>query len=46
MAKTIFEQMDGTYTMQGDYCLPDLTLPYHLKKNAPSACGDSDGYGT
>ena len=26
MAKTIFEQMDGTYTMQGDYCLPDLTL--------------------
>lgn len=27
MAKTIFEQMNGTYTMQGDYCLPDLTLP-------------------
>lgn len=27
MAKTIFEQMDGTYTLQGDYCLPDLTLP-------------------
>ena len=27
MAKTIFEQMCGTYTMQGDYCLPDLTLP-------------------
>lgn len=27
MAKTIFEQMDGTYTMQDDYCLPDLTLP-------------------
>lgn len=27
MAKTIFEQMDGTYTMQGDYCLPNLTLP-------------------
>ena len=26
MNKTIFEQMDGTYTMQGDYCLPDLTL--------------------
>ena len=26
MAKTIFEQMDGTYTMQGDYYLPDLTL--------------------
>lgn len=27
MAKTIFEQMDGTYTMQGDYCLPNLILP-------------------
>lgn len=26
MAKTIFEQMGGTYTMQGNYCLPDLTL--------------------
>lgn len=27
MNKTIFEQMGGTYTMQGDYCLPDLTIP-------------------
>ena len=27
MAKTIFEQIGGTYTMQGDYYLPDLTLP-------------------
>ena len=27
MAKTIFEQTGGTYTMQGDYCLPDITLP-------------------
>lgn len=27
MAKTIFEQMGGTYTIQGDYYLPDLTLP-------------------
>ena len=25
--KSIFEQMNGTYTMQGDYCLPNLTLP-------------------
>ena len=25
--KTIFEQTGGTYTMQGDYCLPNLTLP-------------------
>lgn len=27
MAKTIFEQTGATYTMQGDYCLPNLTLP-------------------
>ena len=27
MIKIIFEQTGGTYTMQGDYCLPDLTLP-------------------
>ena len=27
MAKIIFEQMGGTYTMQSDYCLPNLTLP-------------------
>lgn len=27
MAKTIFEQTGGTYTMQGDYGLPNLTLP-------------------
>ena len=27
MAKTIFEQTGGTYTMQGDYRLLDLTLP-------------------
>ena len=25
--KTLFEQVGGTYTMQGDYCLPDLELP-------------------
>ena len=27
MAKTIFEQMGGTYTQVGDYYLPDLKLP-------------------
>ena len=32
MAKTIFEQMGGTYTMQGDYYLPDLTLPPKEKR--------------
>lgn len=26
MAKTIFEQMGGTYTQVGDYLLPDLVL--------------------
>lgn len=26
MAKTIFEQMGGTYTQIGDYLLPDLNL--------------------
>ena len=27
MAKTIFEQLGGTYTQVGDYLLPDLKLP-------------------
>ena len=25
--KSIFEQLGGTYTRQGDYCLPDVCLP-------------------
>ena len=25
--KSVFEQSGGTYTMQGDYRLPNLTLP-------------------
>lgn len=32
MNKTIFEQMGGAYTMQGDYCLPNLTLPPEEKR--------------
>ena len=32
MVKTIFEQTGGTYTMQGDYCLPNLTLPPEEKR--------------
>lgn len=32
MTKIIFEQMGGTYTMQGDYRLPDLTLPPEEKR--------------
>ena len=27
MAKTIFEQTGGAYSMRGDYCLPALILP-------------------
>lgn len=33
MKKTIFEQMGGTYTLQGDYYLPNLALP--AEKNKP-----------
>ena len=33
MEKTLYEQMGGTYTMQGDYCLPDLTL--HTEEEHP-----------
>ena len=25
--KSIFEQIGGTYTLQGDYCLPNISLP-------------------
>lgn len=32
MKKTIFEQMGGTYTLQGDYYLPNITLPAEENK--------------
>ncbi len=32
MAKTIFEEMGGTYTLVGDYYLPDLKLPEEEKQ--------------
>ena len=32
MAKTIFEEMGGTYTQIGDYLLPDLKLPKEEKQ--------------
>ena len=32
--KSIFEQIGGTYTMQGDYRLPNLTLPAEERHNA------------
>ena len=25
--ESLFEQLGGTYTRQGDYCLPDVCLP-------------------
>ncbi len=31
MAKTIFEEMGGTYVRQGDYFIPCLTLPAEKK---------------
>ena len=34
MAKTIFEEMGGTYVRQGDYFLPCLSLPTE-KENKP-----------
>lgn len=33
MEKTIFEQMGGTYTLQGDYYLPNLALPAEENKS-------------
>ena len=33
MAKTIFEEMGGTYTKTGDYILPTLTLPPEEKRH-------------
>ena len=32
MEKTIFEQMGGNYTLQGDYYLPNLSLPAEENK--------------
>lgn len=32
MAKTIFEEMGGTYERQGDYLIPRLTLPGKKEK--------------
>ena len=40
MAKTIFEEMGGTYARQGDYFIPCLTFPAE-KKISLSAYGDS-----
>ena len=34
MNNTLFEQFGGTYTQQGDYLLPNLTLPAEEEKEA------------
>ena len=39
MAKTIFEEMGGTYTQVGDYLLPDLKLPEEEKQANIGVCG-------
>ena len=39
MAKTIFEEMGGTYTQVGDYLLPDLKLPEEEKQTNISVWG-------
>ena len=30
--KSLFEQLGGTYTRQGDYCLPNVCLPPEEKR--------------
>lgn len=32
MEKSLFEQIGGTYTQQGDYLLPDLVTPAEDKR--------------
>ena len=31
--ESLFEQLGGTYTRQGDYCLPDVRLPPEEKRS-------------
>ena len=39
MAKTIFEEMGGTYSQVGDYILPDLKLPAEEKQQSIGVWG-------
>lgn len=39
MAKTIFEEMGGTYVQQGDYFIPCLTLPAEKENKLISVWG-------
>jgi len=41
MDKTIFEQTGGTYTMQGDYRLPNLTLPAEEERPVSDICNST-----
>ena len=43
MAKTIFEEMGGTYTQVGDYLLPDLKLPEEEQQPTLQALIDATG---
>ena len=42
--KPMFGQIGGTYTLQGDYCLPNLTLP--AEKIAPAVYRNSANFDT
>lgn len=39
MAKSIFEEMGGTYEMQGDYLIPQLALPVKEEKESVGVWG-------
>ena len=41
--KSLFEQMGGTYMLQGDYYLPNLTLP--AEENKPMGYQSNGIYG-
>lgn len=41
MWKSLFEQMSGTYEQQGDYILPNLTLPAEEKQSTRRKSDDT-----
>lgn len=43
METSLYEQMGGNYTMQGNYALPDLCLPKEDSRSI-SVCGGSGAY--
>ena len=40
--KSLFEQLGGTYTRQGDYCLPDVCLPPEEERPKKILLSDSN----